>query len=155
MGVILAALVGLPDISAAVSVNLQVQVFLASNQPEVAPDPRLASLVAELRKALPYRSFQLLSTRTGRVNLRQSWRTELPGGDVPHGRVLELTPIAIDRGVIRVQALVAQTRVVQGRSVVEQLVNTSLGLQSGGTVVLGGPAHLNGVLVIVISASAS
>ena len=128
------------DLWAQPTVTLLAQVFLASNQPGPAPDPRLASLIAELRKALPYSTFQLLGAPSGRVGLGQSWRAELP----PGGRTLELTPTAIDRGTIQLQA-----RIVQAS---ETLVNTTLRLQSGGPpVVIGGPAYQNGVLVIVIS----
>jgi hypothetical protein len=137
-------------------VTLQVQVLLASNQPGVAPDARLARLIAQLRTALPYKNFQLLGSPSGRVPLGQTWRTELPGGDVPRGRYLELTPTAVDRGAIQVQARVVQTKLVQGRAVSETLVNTALRLQSGGPpVVIGGPPHQAGGLVIVISASTS
>lgn len=140
-------------LSAAPTVTLQAQVFLASNRPATTPDPRLATLIAQLRKALPYANFQLLGAPSGRTALGQSWRTELPGGEVPGGRTLELTPTAIDQGTIQVQARVVQAKIVQGRSVPETLVNTTLRLQSGGTVVIGGPAYQSGVLVIVISAS--
>ena len=132
------------DLAAAPMVSLQAQVFLASNQPRVATDPRLASLIAELRKALPYSVFQLLGTPSGRTALGTAWRAELPGGDAPGARTLELTPTAIDRGTIQLQA-----RIIQGKIV---LVNTTVRLPNGGTVVIGGPAYQNGVLVIVISA---
>jgi hypothetical protein len=73
---------------------------------------------------------------------------------VPRGRYLELTPTAADWGAIQVQARVAQTKLRQGRATLETLVNTTLRLQSGGPpVVIGGPPHQSGVLVIVISAS--
>ena len=79
----------------------------------------------------------------------------MPGGEVQRGRVLELTPMAIDRAAIQIQARVIQAKIVQGKSVSERLVDTTLKLQSGGLpVVIGGPAYQNGVLVIVISASA-
>ena len=137
------------------TVTLQAQIFLASNQPGAAPDPRVAALIAQLRKAIPYSNFLLLSAPGGRTEVGKVWRTELPGGEVQKGRVLELTPMVIDRAVIQIQARVIQARIVQGTSVSETLVNTTLRLQSGGPpVVIGGPAHQNGVLVIVISASA-
>ena len=140
--------------TAAPTVTLQAQIFLASNQPAAAPDPRLATLIAQLRKALPYANFQLLGVPSGRTALGQSWRTELPGGEVPAGRILELAPTAIDRTSIQLQARIVQARIVQGKSVPETLVNTTLRLQSGGPpVVIGGPAYGTGVLVIVISAS--
>ena len=139
--------------SAAPTVTLQAQVLLASNQAGVAPDPRLASLVAQLRKALPYSTFQLLSGPSGQAGLGQTWRTDLPGAETPGRRVLEVTPTAIDGGTIQLQARIVQAKLVQGKSISELLLNTTLRLQSGGTVVLGGPAHQNGVLVIVISAS--
>ena len=129
---------------------LNARVFLASNQPGIAPDPALASLIEQLRKALPYSTFQLLSSPSGRVGLGQSWRAELP----PGGRTLELTPMAIEQGTVQLQARITQAKIVQGKSVGEALVNTTLKLPSGGTVVIGGPPYQNGVLVIVISASA-
>ena len=129
------------DLCAAPMVSLQARVFLASNQPGVAPDPRLASLIEQLRKALPYSNFQLLGSPSGRTGLGQAWKTELPGG-----RTLELMPTAIEQGTIQLQARIVQRN--------ETLVSTILRLQSGGLpVVIGGPAYQNGVLVIVISAS--
>ena len=143
------------QLAAAPTVTLQAQIFLASNQPGAAPDPRLAGLIAQLRKAIPYSNFLLLTAPSGRTEVGKVWTAELPGGEVQKGRVLELRPIAIDRGTIQVQALVVQEKIVQGRPVSEALVKTTLLLQSGGPpVVIGGPAHQNGVLVIVISASA-
>lgn len=155
------------DLSAAPTVTLQAQVFLASNQPGVATDPSLAALIAQLRKALPYSGFQLLAASSGQTVLGQSCRVELPGpgaprgrnmacgpaittrGEVPEARILELTPTAIDRGAIQVQA-----KIVQGRPVPETLVNTTLRLQCGGLpVVIGGPAYGSGVLVIAIYAA--
>jgi hypothetical protein len=142
-------------LAAAPTVTLQAQIFLASNQPGAAPDPRLAGLIAQLRKAIPYSNFLLLAAPSGRTEVGKVWRTELPGGEVQRGRVLELTPMAIDRTAIQIQARVVQAKIVQGKTVSETLVNTTLRLQSGGPpVVIGGPAYQNGVLVIVISASA-
>jgi hypothetical protein len=63
--------------------------------------------------------------------------------------------MAIDRAAIQIQARVVQAKIVQGKTVSETLVNTTLRLQSGGPpFVIGGPQYQNGVLVIVISASA-
>lgn len=138
---------------AAPIVALQAHVFLASNQAGAAPDPRLAGLIAQLRKALPYSSFQLLAVPSGRAGIGQSWRAELPGAAVPGGRALELMPTSVDGGAIQLQARIVQMKIEQGKSVGEILVNTTLRLQSGGTVVIGGPTYQHGVLVIVISAS--
>ena len=67
--------------------------------------------------------------------------------------MLELTPTAIERGTIQLQARIVQVKVVQGKWVSETLVNTTLRLQSGGLpVVIGGPGYGTGVLVIVIYA---
>ena len=143
------------NLSAAPTVTLQAQVFLASNQLGVAPDPRLTSLIAELRKALPYSTFQLLGSPSGRTGLGQTWKADLPGGEAPGWRTLELTPTAIERAAVQLRARIVQVKSVQGRSVGETLVDTVLKLQSGGTVVIGGPAYGSGVLVIVISASVS
>jgi hypothetical protein len=135
-------------------VTLHARIFLASNQPGGPQDPRLASLIAQLRKALPYSSFQLLAAPSGRTEVGKIWTTELPGGGVPKGRILELAPTAIDRGAVQVQARVIQMKSIQGKPVPETLVNTTVRLQSGGPpVVIGGPVYQNGVLVIVISAS--
>ena len=73
---------------------------------------------------------------------------------MPRGRTLELTPTAIEKGTIQLQARIIQAKTVQGKSITEILVNTTLRLHSGGTVVIGGPAYGSGVLVIVIYASA-
>ena len=121
------------------TVPLRAQVIYAANQPG-GVDSRLGGLAGELQKTFRYSMYQLLDAPQGTVALNQPWRTGLPGG-----RSLEIVPTAIQEGqyslTVRVLGPAGQA-----------LVNTAVRLRTGATVLVGGPTHETGVLIIAISA---
>jgi hypothetical protein len=120
-------------------VALRVQVIYAANQPG-GVDARLGGLVGELQRTFRYSTYQLLEAPQGSAALDQSWRVSLPDN-----RALEITPTAIqgDQYSLRVHVVAASGR---------PLVKTAVRLRRGATVLVGGPKHQQGVLIIAISA---
>lgn len=121
------------------AVPLKVQVIYAANEAG-GVDGRLGTLAAELQKTFRYSKYELLDSPQGSAAVNQGWRTGLPGD-----RSLEITPTAIKDGeytlTVRVQASGGQA-----------LVNTRVKLKAGRTVLVGGPTHQKGVLIIAITA---
>jgi len=137
---VLLAVAALPAVvSGQAAVPLKVQVIYAANEPG-GVDSRLGTLAAELEKTFRYSKYELLDSPQGSAPLNQSWRTSLPGD-----RSLEITPTAIQDGEytlsVRVQASSGQA-----------LVNTRIKLKAGRSVLVGGPTHQKGVLIIAITA---
>ena len=136
---VLGVSVALPDSVWAQTVALQAQVIYAANQPG-GVDGRLGSLAESLQKTFRYSMYQLVDAPSGSAALNQMWRTALPDN-----RWLEITPTAIQDGqyslTVRVLASSGQPS-----------VNTVVRLRRGSTVLVGGPSHQKGVLIIAISA---
>jgi hypothetical protein len=137
---VLLGVLALPLVASAQGVvPLKVQVIYAANETG-GVDSRLGTLAAELQKTFRYSKYELLDSPQGSAPLNQGWRTALPGD-----RVLEITPTAISDGeytiAIRVQAAGGQA-----------LVNTQIKLKAGRSVLVGGPTHQKGVLIIAITA---
>ena len=121
------------------TVPLRAQVIYAANQPG-GVDSRLGTLAGELQKTFRYSMYQLLDSPQGTVPLNQPWRATLPGN-----RSLEIVPTAIQEGQY---SLTVRVLGPTGQS----LVNTAVRLRAGATVLVGGPTHEAGVLIIAISA---
>ncbi len=121
------------------AVSLRAQVIYAANQPG-GVDSRLGSLAGELQRTFRYSMYQLLEAPQGSATLNQSWRAALPGG-----RMLEIIPTAIQVGQYSLTV-----RVLGPGG--QPLVNTAVRLRTGATVLVGGPTHQEGVLIIAISA---
>ena len=121
------------------AVPVKVQVIYAANEPG-GVDSRLGSLAGELQKTFRYSKYELLDSPQGSAPVNQGWRTALPGG-----RSLEVTPTAIqgDEYSLTVNVLGPGG---------QALVNTRVKLKAGRTVLVGGPTHLKGVLIIAITA---
>ncbi|MBI5379642.1 MAG: hypothetical protein HZA23_05745 [Nitrospirae bacterium] len=103
-------------------------------------DPQLQSLQGELRP-LNYSAYRLLDRRSFRLPFGRSWEVSLPDD-----RVLIIVPRNAERGMINLRVMVA------GRG--GTVVNTTLRLASGGTVIVGGPAYRQGVLILAVTARA-
>lgn len=137
---LLGSLLPLPPVATGQgAVPLKVQVIYAANEPG-GVDGRLGTLAAELQKTFRYSKYELLDSPQGSAPLNQGWRTALPGD-----RLLEITPTAIKDGeytlTVRVQTSGGQA-----------MVNTRVKLKAGRTVLVGGPTHQKGVLIIAITA---
>lgn len=130
----------LPGIAHGQTVSLQVQVIYAANQ-DGGVDSRLGGLAENLKKTFRYSMYQLLDAPKGSAGLNETWRTALPDN-----RALEITPTGAQDGQysLTVRVLLADGKVP---------VNTVVRLRRGSTVLVGGPSHQKGVLIIAISAS--
>jgi hypothetical protein len=122
------------------TVSLQVQVIYAANE-EGGVDSRLGSLAENLKKTFRYSRYELLDAPKGSAALKEVWRTALPDN-----RSLEITPTAITDGQY---SLTVRVLLSDGKAP----VNTVVRLRRGSTVLVGGPSHQKGVLIIAISAS--
>ena len=117
------------------SVPIEVLVVLASREPSGGVDPAIQSLVRELQRDFAYTSYRLLETHRGQVSPGPPWQTAIAGG-----RDLTVALMRADQRRVELKITTAG-------------VNTRVGLLRGGSpILLGGPPHQNGVLIIAISA---
>ncbi|MBI3007656.1 MAG: hypothetical protein HYY53_05075 [candidate division NC10 bacterium] len=122
--------------------TLQAHVILASNQGQ-GVDKAIEGIGGELRKIFRYSRYQLLTRVSGRAALKEAWRAPLPGG-----RTLQVTPLTVQDGLWQVGVKILRG---SGPSQ-ESLLTSTVRLQSGGSVLLAGPPHDQGILVIALSA---
>jgi hypothetical protein len=137
---LLGSVVALPGSAWGQTVSLQVQVIYAANQ-EGGVDRRLGSLAENLKKTFRYSMYELLDAPKGSAALKEVWRTALPDN-----RSLEITPTAIQDGQYNLTV-----RVLGSGG--QASLNTVVRLRRGSTVLVGGPSHQKGVLIIAISVS--
>ena len=122
--------------------TLQAHVILASNQGQ-GVDKAIEGIGGELRKIFRYSRYQLLTRLSGRAALNEAWRAPLPGG-----RTLQVTPLAVQDGLWQVGV-----KILRGSGPSEvSLLTSTVKLRSGGSVLLAGPPHAQGILVIALSA---
>jgi hypothetical protein len=121
-------------------VPLQAQVIYAANE-SGGVDSRLGNLAENLKKTFRYSMYQLLDSPKGSPALNQTWKA-----DLPDNRSLEVTPTVIEEGQCTLRV-----RVVGAGG--QPAVNTTVRLRRGSTVLVGGPSHQKGVLIIAISAN--
>jgi hypothetical protein len=126
-------------VAAQATVSIRVQVIYAANETG-GVDSRLGGLAGDLQRMFRYSMYQLLDAPQGAATLNQVWRVGLPGD-----RSLEIVPTAVQGGQ---HSLTVRVLGAGGQA----LVNTVVRLRSGATVLVGGPTHQKGVLIIAISA---
>lgn len=122
--------------------TLRAHVILASDQGQ-GVDKAIEGIGGELRKIFRYSRYQLLSRASGRAALKEAWRAPLPGG-----RTLQVTPLAVREGTWQVGVNILRG----GGGAEESLLTSTVKLRSGGSVLLAGPPHDQGILVIALSA---
>jgi hypothetical protein len=116
---------------------VEVAVVLASNgAPSVDPD--LAPLAPKLKQMFKYTTYRLLDRQKKAVG---DDPVDFP---LPGGRVLKASHAPSKDGKIRLAV-----QVIDGA---KNLLTTTLAMNKGGMVLLGGPAHQDGVLILVLSA---
>jgi hypothetical protein len=121
-------------------VSFNAQIIEASNPPKPAPaDPRLAALVAELKRLFQFTQYRLLGTPAGSAPVGQMWQAPLPGGVT-----LQATPTAVEPAGIQVQV-----RLLRGGALV---VNSQVRVTSGGQVLVGGTPSPQGTLIVALQA---
>jgi hypothetical protein len=119
-------------------IHLTVQVIHASNQ-GAGLDPALAKLRSQL-SSLTYTNYRLVDTRPLSTKLGAKHAVPLPGG-----RTLELYPYGLSEG--RLELLVTITEGAK------RLLDTTIRLSNNSAIVVGGPSHAGGVLIVALSAT--
>jgi hypothetical protein len=125
------------------SVQLAVDVIYADSSNQ-GVDAQLAHLRSQLR-TFSYSTYRLLDRHQLNLPVNQ------PGGRpghvaLPGGRLLVLIPQGFSG-----ESVVMLTSIQQGGQV---LLNSQLKLTNRGTILVGGPVHENGVLILAITAIA-
>src|SRR5574341_634134 len=119
-------------------VSLTVQVIHASNQ-GVAVDPALAKVRSQL-SSLTYTNYRLLETHPLSTRLGAKHAVALPGG-----RTLDLYPYGLSDG--RLELLVTITEGAK------RILDTTIRLSNNSAILVGGPSHAGGVLIVALSAT--
>lgn len=119
-------------------VRLTVQVIHASNAGN-AVDPALAKIRAQLG-SMKYSSYTLLETRPFSTALGAKHAMPLPGG-----RTLDLYPYGVSGGSLELLVTITDGS--------KRLLDTTFRLSNNGTILVGGPAYGEGVLLVAITGS--
>jgi hypothetical protein len=129
-----------PDraLAAGSSVSIGVDVAHASHE-GVSIDPALSKLKSKLQSMFNYSSYKMLDRQKRTIGVGETGEIPLPGN-----RILKATPASLDGNKIKLDV-----QIVEGG---KNKLTTSLGLNKGGMVLVGGPAYQNGVLILIISA---
>jgi hypothetical protein len=117
-------------------VDVEVAVALASNGPP-SVDPDLAPLAPKLKQMFKYTTYRLIDRQ------RKSVGDDTADFPLPGGKVLKASHTPSKDGKIRLAV-----QVIDGS---RNLLTTTLAMNKGGMVLLGGPAYQDGVLILVLS----
>jgi len=123
---------------AADAVTVDIGSVYASNQGS-SVDPALGNIREKLRSMFNYSSYKMLDRKRRALTVGETEDFELPGR-----RSMSVTPLPAKANKVRLS--------VQVREGGRNLLTTTLGLSRGGMVLVGGPAHEAGVLILIISA---
>lgn len=118
--------------------TLTVQVIHASNQ-GTAVDPALAKIRSQL-SSLKFNSYRLIETHPLATNVGAKHTVTLPGG-----RTMELYPYGLSGGSVELLVTITDGA--------KRLLDTTVRLPNHGTIVVGGPTHGDGVLIVALSGS--
>jgi hypothetical protein len=121
------------------NIDVVVKTVLASHGAKYF-DPRLSSLIKELRSVFRYSSYRLLSQ--DRINVRMS---ETGVVSLPGNRILKITPTGVTGNRVELRLVILKKRRVIFETVIQLLNNSS--------IIVGGPKHKDGSLLFNISAS--
>ena len=120
------------------SVSVDVGSVYASNE-GASIDPALGNIRGKLQAMFNYSSYRMLDRKRRSLAIGEAGDFELPGG-----RMMRATPLSSERNKVRLSI-----RISDGS---RNLLTTKLGLSRGGMVLVGGPSHQAGVLILIISA---
>jgi len=123
---------------AADTVTVDVGAVYASNE-GASIDPALGTIRGKLRSMFNYTSYRMLDRKRLTLSVGETGEFELPGR-----RSMRATPLRARGGKVRLSI-----RISDGP---RNLLTTTLGLRRGGMVLVGGPTHQAGVLILIISA---
>lgn len=123
----------------AAGVQLKIGAILASNEGDYL-DPKLSRLRNQLEGIKKYRSYRLLKEETQNVRWKDKAAFQIPGG-----RSLFITPKEYSS-----ERISLEVQLVEGNA---PFLDTKVRLRNRGNILVGGPPHQKGVLVILISAA--
>jgi hypothetical protein len=123
---------------AANSVSVDVGAVYASNEGG-SIDPALGTIRGKLQSMFNYTSYRMLERKRRTLSVGEAGEFELPGH-----RTMRATLLPARGEKVRLSI-----RISDGP---KNLLTTTLGLRRGGMVLVGGPTHQNGVLILIISA---
>ncbi len=120
-------------------INIVVKTVLASQDAEYT-DPRLSSLIRELKSVFRYSSYRLLSQDSMNPSIGETDSVSLPGN-----RVLRVTPVGIKGNRVEFRLEILKNR--------QQIFQTVFKLLNRSSITVGGPKHKKGYLLFNISGS--
>jgi len=123
---------------AAETVTVDVGAVYASNE-GASIDPALGTIRGKLQSMFNYTSYRMLDRKRRSLSVGETGEFELPGR-----RTLRATLLPAQGDKVRLSI-----RISDGP---RNLLTTTLGLRRGGMVLVGGPSHQSGVLILLISA---
>ena len=129
---------GAVNVSAAETVSVEIGSVYASNE-GTSVDPVLGNIRGKLQSMFSYTSYRLLDRKRRSLAVGESGEFDLPGR-----RTMRVTPQPAHGSKVRLS--------VQLTEGPKSLLTTTLGLSRGGMVLVGGPSHQAGVLILIISA---
>jgi len=119
-------------------VAIDVGVVVASNE-GTTMDPALSSIQNKLQSMFNYTSYRMVDRLKRTLSVGESGNFGLPGN-----RSMRATPVPAKENKVRLDV-----QIMEGD---RNLLSTTLGLTRGGMVLVGGPSHQKGVLILIISA---
>ena len=134
---LLSLLAAVPS-EAADKVSVEVGAVYASNE-GTSIDPALGTIRGKLQSMFNYTSYRMLDRKRRALLVGEAGEFELPGR-----RTMRATPLPAQGDKVRLSVQISDGP--------RQLLTTTLGLRRGGMVLVGGPSHQAGVLILIISA---
>jgi hypothetical protein len=123
---------------AADTVNVDVGMVYASNE-GTSIDPALGTIRGKLHSMFNYTSYRMLDRKRRSLSVGEAGEFELPDR-----RTMRATLLPARGNKVRLSV-----QIFDGP---RNLLTTTLGLRRGGMVLVGGPSHQAGVLILIISA---
>ncbi|MEW6719955.1 MAG: hypothetical protein AB1346_05860 [Thermodesulfobacteriota bacterium] len=121
------------------AVTVDLGTVYASNKGDEV-DPGLMNLRGKLQVMFNYSSYKMIDRRRRTLAVGESGTFELPGR-----RAMHVSPLPAPGNKVRLS--------VQIREGGKNLLTTTVGMSRGGMVLVGGPSHEDGVLILILSAS--
>jgi hypothetical protein len=134
---LLALLAAVPSVAADM-VSVDVGSIYASND-GTSIDPALGTIRGKLHSMFSYTSYRMLDRQRRSLSVGEAGEFELPGR-----RTMRATPLPSRGDKVRLSVQISEGQ--------RSLLTTTLGLRRGGMVLVGGPPHQSGVLILIISA---
>ncbi len=119
--------------------DFKVRVIHASSGSQYM-DPALVDLTSELTSVFKYTSYKLLESDSLSIGFNQSKTSTLPGG-----RVLEIRPVEMKKGRIKLNLIIRKSG--------KQIFKTVVQLRNNSSITLGGPEYKGGYLLFNIFGS--